>query len=151
MIRRMLASDAESVADLFAQSPQASPWSATDLLQLAAAGSQVWVAEEDARVIGAVASRAIAGEAEILSLSVRTNRRRLGIGHSLMEAALEELCACGAIRVFIEVRESNLGAQEFYRKLRFSQDGRRRNYYRNPTEDALLFSRSLQGNTPKTP
>jgi ribosomal-protein-alanine N-acetyltransferase len=60
-----------------------------------------------------------------------------------METALEGAKARGVLRVFLVVRESNAAARAFYARLGFGQDGRRRNYYSDPAEDALLLSRNL--------
>jgi ribosomal-protein-alanine N-acetyltransferase len=49
----------------------------------------------------------------------------------------------GVRRVFLEVRESNGGARAFYSGLGFAQQGRRRKYYQDPVEDALLLSRTF--------
>jgi ribosomal-protein-alanine N-acetyltransferase len=142
MIRRMLPAEIDAVANLFAQAAEAAHWSARDLAQLEASGVLVWVDVEESHMAGAVASREAGGEAEILNLVVSAGWRRRGIGSRLMEAALEGAKASGAVRVFLEVRESNEGAQAFYSRLGFSQDGLRPNYYRDPPEDALLLSRT---------
>lgn len=143
MIRRMLPSERGSVTNLFAEAPEAAHWSAQDLWQLEASGTQVLVDIEETDVAGAVAWREAAGEAEILNLAVGPAWRRRGIGRGLMEAALAELTLSGCGRVFLEVRESNAGAHEFYTGLGFAEQGRRRNYYRDPPEDALLLSLTL--------
>lgn len=145
MIRRMLASEREVVANLLAQTAEAAHWSAQDLSQLESSGAQVWVDVEGTYLSGAVASRVAAGEAEILNLAVGVDWRRQGIGRRLMQTALEGAITSGARRVFLEVRESNAGALAFYAQLGFAQDGRRRNYYRAPPEDALLLSRPVSG------
>jgi ribosomal-protein-alanine N-acetyltransferase len=143
MIRRMLPLEREAVADLFTTAPEASQWSALDLSQMEASGAEVWVEIEEGHLAGAVAWRETAGEAEILNLAVGPAWRRKGIGRGLMEKAMEEFAACGVGRAFLEVRESNTGAQAFYSKLGFAEAGRRREYYREPKEDALLLSRTL--------
>ena len=138
----MQESEREAVATLFAASAEASRWSAQDIAQLQAAGARVWVDVEDGELAGAVASREVAGEAEILNLAVGAAWRRRGIGRRLMQMAVEEAISRGVKRIFLEVRESNTGARAFYSGLGFAQEGRRREYYRNPLEDALLFSRT---------
>lgn len=143
MIRRMLPSESAAVASLLAQAPEAAHWSTQDLSQLEASGAQVWVNVEDGHLSGAVASREAGGEAEILNLAVGAGLRRRGIGRRLMETALEAAISSGTHRVFLEVRESNRGAQAFYLRMGFAQEGRRRKYYQNPPEDALLLSRPV--------
>ena len=141
MIRAIQASEAEAAASLFAAAPEASSWSAQDIAQLQAAGARVWVDVEEGELAGAVASREAVGEAEILNLAVGASWRRRGIGRRLMERAVEEAISRGVGRIFLEVRESNAGARAFYARLGFAGEGRRRNYYRDPAEDALLLSR----------
>jgi [ribosomal protein S18]-alanine N-acetyltransferase len=143
MIRRIRSGEENGVVSLFSQAAEAAHWSALDLVQLEATGTCVWVDEEGGDLTGVVAMRVVAGEAEILNLAVGAGWRKRGIGRRLMAAALQEATASGARRVFLEVRESNAGARAFYAGLGFSQDGRRRNYYRDPPEDALLLARNV--------
>jgi ribosomal-protein-alanine N-acetyltransferase len=142
MIRRMLAEDVAAAAELFTASPEAAHWRARDLSELLTAGARGWVEEAGyGPVVGAVVMREAAGEMEILNLAVASAERGKGIGRGLMETAFRAAKERGANRAFLEVRESNAGARSFYARLGFSQDGRRRNYYREPQEDALLLSR----------
>jgi ribosomal-protein-alanine N-acetyltransferase len=60
-----------------------------------------------------------------------------------MQTALAEAGHAGASRVFLEVRQSNTDARAFYATLGFLEVGRRRGYYRDPAEDALVLSRSV--------
>jgi ribosomal-protein-alanine acetyltransferase len=143
VIRRMLPEEMAAATELFAQAAEAAHWTALDLVRLEAGGACIWADVEGSALAGAVAMREMAGEAEILNLAVGADWRRRGIGSGLMQAALQEARERGAHRAFLEVRESNTGAQAFYARLGFSQDGRRRNYYRDPPEDALLLSRNV--------
>jgi ribosomal-protein-alanine N-acetyltransferase len=133
-----------AVARLLAEAPQATCWSAQELLQLHASGIHVWVAVgEEGDVAGVVASREAADEVEILNLAVTQAWQRRGLGRRLMETALDAALSAGARRAFLEVRESNVTAQAFYQRLGFVETGRRRNYYHHPVEDALLLSRTF--------
>lgn len=80
-----------------------------------------------------------ADEGEILNLSVASRSRRQGLGRALIEAMLAELRTLGARTVYLEVRESNAPARALYQALGFQEIGRRRGYYRAPTEDAVLL------------
>src|SRR5689334_8265363 len=137
MIRRVLETDAAAVSEIFAAAPEAAHWRARDLAKLETTGARAWVEVEDGRIVGAIAMRDAAGEAEMLNLAVAADWRRRGTGKRLMEVALRAAAESGVLRVFLEVRESNAGARAFYARLGFSQDGRRPNYYRDPQEDAL--------------
>ena len=78
-------------------------------------------------------------EAEILNLGVAPPRRQHGLGRALVEAMLGLLADLAVVNVFLEVRESNAVARRMYAALGFAEVGRRRGYYRLPTEDAVVL------------
>jgi [ribosomal protein S18]-alanine N-acetyltransferase len=143
MIREMSPADATAIEGVLAASSGASQWSAGELLHLAKIGTRIWVAEESGEVVGASATRAVVDELEVLTLGVTPSWRRRGVGRSLMVTAMAEAGQTGARQVFLEVRESNQGARAFYAALGFVETGRRRAYYRDPEEDALVLSRPV--------
>jgi [ribosomal protein S18]-alanine N-acetyltransferase len=98
-------------------------------------------------ILAYCALRAVADETEILGLAVAPGWRRKGFGRFLLRRALSLGRALGAVTAFLEVREGNASAIGLYRSLGFYETGRRRSYYRDPEEDALVLSRSLAGNT----
>ena len=144
MIRPMRSEDREAVACLLTSAPGSAQWSAQDLSELEEIGVKLWVCVEAGQLAGLMAWREAAREAEILNVAVASALQRKGVGSELMGATLREAAAKGVGKVFLEVRESNAGAREFYMKLGFAETGRRRGYYRDPAEDALLFSLTLQ-------
>jgi ribosomal-protein-alanine N-acetyltransferase len=79
-------------------------------------------------------------EAEVLRLGVRPDLRRRGWGRVLLLGVLERLRAEGARRIYLEVRAGNDAAQSLYRAAGFRETGRRRGYYTNPPEDAVLMA-----------
>lgn len=83
------------------------------------------------------------GEGEIVRIATAESMRRKGIAsHLLLE--LENVCEEKEIeKLFLEVRESNETAIEFYKSHGFTEDGLRKNFYTKPVEDAVLMSRSL--------
>jgi len=89
--------------------------------------------------------REVADEAEIFNLAVAPQYRRQGHGTALVTAALEGMRSRGIQSVFLEVRESNLGAIAFYEDLGFLRSGRRKDYYRYPDEAAITMVRKLTG------
>jgi [ribosomal protein S18]-alanine N-acetyltransferase len=143
ILREMLASDAEAIDRLIAVSPEAGQWSAAGFFSSESQGVVVRIAENHGAILGMVAVRMVAAEAEILNVAVSPEFRRQGIGQLLIDYALAEARSAGAKKVFLEVRESNVAARALYARLGFSEAGRRRGYYRNPVEDALLLSLSL--------
>ncbi len=80
------------------------------------------------------------GEAHICTIAVQPNWRRLGIGELLLVAMLDRATELEADMATLEVRVSNVTAQNLYRKYGFRQAGLRRRYYRDSDEDALIMS-----------
>ncbi len=104
----------------------------------------VAVSESDVTQLdGFVIARCAVDEWEIENVVVARELRRLGIAVKLIQELLARAHVGGATSVLLEVRQSNLAARRLYEKLGFSEQGRRPNYYRNPTEDALLLRISI--------
>jgi ribosomal-protein-alanine N-acetyltransferase len=99
--------------------------------------------EEDDIPVGHVIGRVVVDEGEILTLAVLPERRRRGIAVQLLRAALRDMAGRGVGRVWLEVRASNVAAQALYAAEGFVPAGRRRGYYRDPVEDALVLRRDL--------
>jgi len=107
--------------------------------------SFLWVAEaetggQDLIVCGMVVVWLILDETHIATLGVHPDYRGLGIGKRLLTVALEETARQGANLATLEVRESNTVAQYIYRKFGFENVGRRRRYYQDNREDAVLMT-----------
>ena len=96
-------------------------------------------------VAGYLVARCVLEEAEILNLAVHPDHTRRGLGTALVQDVLGDLGRAGARKVFLEVRVSNAGAQAFYARLGFESKGRRRGYYSDPPEDALILARDIPG------
>ena len=142
-VREILPQDVPAVGLLLKQSPEAAQWPPEVFLREPGDGTSILVAERAGEVIGVIAARAAAGEAEILNLAVLPPHRRRGLGRSLLEGAIARVRAGGATSVFLEVREGNPAARAFYATMGFIATGRRRGYYRDPAEDAIVLSRLL--------
>ena len=84
-----------------------------------------------------------ADEAEIANLAVADDERGQGVGAALLDAVLQAAEARGSASIYLEVRESNSVARRLYGSRGFSAVGRRRGYYRRPSEDALILSKSV--------
>jgi len=121
------------------------PWSEASFREaLGASWSFGLVAEGAEGIIGYLIAREVAGSGEILNLAVDPPQRRRGIALALLESGLTALRRRHAEEVYLEVRVSNAAAQTLYRRAHFVPVGRRRAYYRNPIEDALVLRRSLE-------
>ena len=97
------------------------------------------------KVSGFLILSAVLDEAEILEVAVSENLRRKGIASELMEEILDWCKKNGIGRILLEVRKSNFAAINCYKRFGFVKDGFRKNYYRNPSEDAVLMSKKLSG------
>ncbi len=102
--------------------------------------SRCWVAEVDERVVGMVVGWLFVDEIHIATIATHPDFRRQGIGRKLLSHTLIHAMQEGARSSFLEVRESNLAAQEMYRKFGFEEAGRRKHYYRDNGEDAILMN-----------
>jgi ribosomal-protein-alanine N-acetyltransferase len=91
-------------------------------------------------IAGFIISRLVAGELHINNVAVRSEFRRHGVAMKLLQAVLTEGQRSGARLAFLEVREGNVAAQGLYGRCGFEVTGRRRRYYNQPVEDALLMS-----------
>lgn len=101
--------------------------------------------ETDGRetIIGHAGFWLIAWEAHIVTIAVRPDERGRGLGELLLLNLLTLVCAAAPSRVALEVRAGNVSAQDLYLKLRFNVTGRRRRYYRDTGEDAVVMEIDL--------
>ena len=104
------------------------------------------MAEEagSAALSGFLVARHMPPEWELENIVVAPAVRRIGIGKQLMDALLFQAQETNSDAIFLEVRESNTAARHLYEKLGFRENGRRKAYYSNPTEDAVLYSKTLR-------
>ena len=82
-------------------------------------------------------------EGQITNVAVHPNHRRLGLGRAVLEALLAEARTRGAVQVSLEARESNAAAIALYTHAGFTVAGRRKRFYRDPAEDALVMLKDL--------
>jgi [ribosomal protein S18]-alanine N-acetyltransferase len=123
--------DLAEIRAIQAASPQSARWDPVSYLNF-----DLLVAAEGARVAGFLVGRTMTmREHELLDLAVAPDFRRQGIGRALVMAWLER--AKG--EVFLEVRPSNQGARQFYKSLAFEEVGGRPDYYRDPSEAAIVL------------
>jgi [ribosomal protein S18]-alanine N-acetyltransferase len=78
-------------------------------------------------------------EWELENIVVAPAERRRGLGQQLLEVLISTARSTNSEAVFLEVRESNAAARSLYEKAGFELIGRRKAYYANPPEDAVLY------------
>ncbi len=96
---------------------------------------------EQTFVVGQLMVMLIPPEAELLRIGVSERFRRKGIGNELIRRMVEDLESNRIKEVFLEVREDNLSAIDFYQSNGFAKTGIRKDYYRNPPCSTVLFIR----------
>jgi ribosomal-protein-alanine N-acetyltransferase len=140
-IRRMTVDDIPQVLEI-EHASFAVPWSFNMFRKELTENQQAhfFVAEEAAQVIGVLGYWFIIDECHISTVAVRPEQRRQGIGQALLIAALKHSQSLGAIMATLEVRPSNTGAIELYKKFGFKETGRRKRYYRDNGEDAIIMT-----------
>jgi [ribosomal protein S18]-alanine N-acetyltransferase len=94
-------------------------------------------------IVGFIVARVISDELHVNNVAVRPEYQRLHLGLELLQRTLVQAKQRGATVAHLEVRAGNQAAQGLYRRCGFQAVGRRKRYYRSPTEDALLMSLSL--------
>ncbi len=102
--------------------------------------SRCWVADMEGRVIAMLVGWLIVDELHIATIATHPEFRGQGIGRKLLLHALHLAKTEGATKSFLEVRESNQVARAMYRGFGFLEEGRRKEYYKDNGEDAILMS-----------
>lgn len=144
-VREMRMSDIQRVSELERQS-FSTPWSPAAVAfeitnnPLAAA----LVAESQGKVMAYLIGWWLDDEAHIGTLNVDPGFRRKGIGSWLLQNFIERMKVRKVRRIHLEVRSSNLAAQQLYFKHGFKRVGLRKNYYSREKEDAQLLSLYLE-------
>ena len=95
-------------------------------------------------ILGFLVALHLAPEWELENIVVATTARRRGLGEQLLHALLAKARQTNSQSVFLEVRESNGAARSLYEKTGFAQTGRRKSYYKDPVEDAVLYRLTLE-------
>ena len=144
MIVRMNESHVSAVAEL-EKLCFSDPWSENSVASELKNKLALWlVAEEEGRVSGYIGSQTCGDESDVMNVAVHPDFRRRGIAEALVNSLVEELKAIDSHSLTLEVRASNVPAISLYEKLGFSEVGRRKNYYRNPREDALIMRKEWE-------
>lgn len=147
------AEDTERLAAVHAASFPGAAWSAADLAALLREETVSGIVARRANVfgtrsaVGFVLLRAVADEAEILTIAVAPSHRRRGVGRALVEEAMRRLYRDRIASLFLEVDAGNVAALALYRRLRFEKVGERKGYYAHgtvPGATALVMRADLR-------
>jgi ribosomal-protein-alanine N-acetyltransferase len=105
--------------------------------------SDLFVADIKGEIAGYAVFWAVMDQGELGNVAVDESHRGKGIGTKLIQAVLDRAGDRGVREIFLEVRKSNTKAQELYKTFGFSEVGRRKNYYLEPLEDALVMKKII--------
>ena len=147
--RKMKIEDAAALAAI-EQACFSDPWSETMVADLTdSSWDEVWVLEQEAdqmdleteagKIIGYMNYRFIAGEGELMRIAILPEYRGHGYSKKMMDIMVEHARKNQITDLTLEVRAGNAPAIGLYKSYGFAEEAIRKNYYHNPTEDALIM------------
>ena len=143
MIQKMNAAHVPQIAQL-EKLCFSDPWSKNSIASELNSRLSDWlVVTEGEQVVAYVGSQTVIDSSDMMNIAVHPDFRRRGIAEMLVAALEEQLRQRGSKMLLLEVRDSNVPAIALYEKLGFHQAGLRKNYYRNPKEDARILRKEL--------
>ena len=117
------------------------PWSQETITDAYKTGTKFFVAKKDQNVLGYVGISAVIDEGYITNIAVFPEYRKMGVGTALLKYLFAFAKEKELSFISLEVRPSNTGAISLYKKLGFIEEGRRKNFYSAPLEDALILTK----------
>lgn len=117
------------------------PWSEQTIADAFKTGTRFFVAEKDNKILGYVGISAILDEGYITNVAVFPEARRQGVASALLETLFDFAKEKGLSFISLEVRESNISAISLYEKFGFKTEGKRKNFYSHPQENALIMTK----------
>ncbi len=149
IVRAALAADIPQMMALAAQSPTAAHWTRSDYARIftsmpVGANRTALVAEDSKhQIFGFIVANAIADEWEIENVVIAPGSQRLGFASKLVQALIDIAKSKNAAHISLEVRSANHPAIALYEKFGFLRSRVRKNYYTNPSEDAVILGLEL--------
>ncbi|MCH2182848.1 MAG: ribosomal protein S18-alanine N-acetyltransferase [Mariniblastus sp.] len=138
-IRWMIRRDMPEVLDIEKSSFEF-PWSEEDFIRCLRQRNCIgMVAEYDERVVGFMIYELHKNQLHVLNFSVRPDARRRGVGQQMINKLVGKLSQQRRNRIVLEIRETNLAAQLFFRNSEFRAVSLLRDYYDDTTEDAYVM------------
>ena len=102
------------------------------------------VAQADDEIAGYIGFLKVLDEGQITNVAVKEKHRQKKIASTLLNKAIQSAKDYELSILNLEVRDSNFAAISLYKKYGFYEIGRRKNYYKNPTEDAILMELKIR-------
>ena len=146
LIRLMRADDVKDVAAVEADAFP-NPWPESIFAEEAENPLAIYlVLEQKNRVIGYAGFWLVIGEAQVTNIAILSPFRGKGLGRLLLKELVDKAKANKAEKIFLEVRCSNIVAQNLYKNFGFEKTGIRKGYYQESGEDALTMQKDLEKN-----
>lgn len=156
-VRAFQPQDVEPVLTLVAASPEAPQWPRRCYEEMLFPPPQIGFrrialvissdpAASGFEVVGFAVAAVLRAErsSELETIVIHPLARHRGLGSQILESLVRLVAEQGANVMHLEVRASNNAAIALYQARSFQQNGRRRGYYQSPSEDALLFERTIE-------
>ncbi len=146
-VRPAGAADLPEIIAIERNTLSAAHWSESQYADVFSDGSQrvCLVVAGERGLHGFLIANRLGSEWELENIAVTEVSRQRGVGSELMSAFIAEARSKCAETIFLEVRESNTAARRLYEKCGFVETGRRKAYYSDPPEDAILYTRDVVG------
>ena len=143
-IRKMQEKDTVYVSEI-EQENFSQPWTQAAFLKAMEDNNYIYlVALDGEKVVGYAGCVIACDECDITNIAVRIDYRRMGIANELLKQIIQLVSRDNVQRVFLEVRKSNIAAQNLYVGVGFEAVGVRKQFYSIPTEDAIIMKYELQ-------
>jgi ribosomal-protein-alanine N-acetyltransferase len=127
-----------------AQAATAAHWAQEDYQRLFVNPQRLaLVIEEGHSILGFIVGNMIGPEWELENVAIAASAQRRGLATALLRQFLDSVAEQGGQAVFLEVRASNAAARALYARHGFVETGRRRSYYQDPPEDAVLYRKTI--------
>ena len=144
VVRKMEMKDTQKVYQLSRES-FSEPWALAAIeKEMTNPVASYFVAEMDGEVIGFGGMWHVLDEGEIINIAVQKSYHRQGIGKLILNQLVAEARKRELVAIHLEVRASNEAAKRLYLKHGFNSIARRKAYYHNPTEDAVIMTCELK-------
>ena len=142
MIREFTTGDEKGIAELEKECFSI-PWSENAVLESAAADTVFFVFCENGKILGYAGLQVVLDEGYITNIAVTASARGRGIGKALADALINFGKGKNLAFISLEVRESNTPAISLYTKCGFKDCGKRKSFYQNPKEDAIIMTKEF--------
>jgi len=139
IIRPMEKRDIAQVTEI-EKSIFALPWSANSFIEASEKEDNIYLVCVDYdEIIGYCGLWTVLGEGNVTNVAVSEKHRGKGYGKALLKALENRGAEKKVTRYFLEVRQSNVVAQNLYLSLEYKNIGIRKNFYEKPVEDAIIM------------